>query len=236
MRLTDVLRRLPLLLAAVLLVVLVAAVSRAGPYAEPRPPADTAATVAPPTTPGLAGTPLTEEEQARDEENEALAAIPALQGLTLFFVASVLFILSIGTWFAAWWIRDSWRIRSIERVTRGRAGPVAGSGGPEFPAAVTEARLLLEQGAAREAVVACWLLLQRAGQAAGTQVRPSETAAEYATRLSHEQLISESPLRRLADLYREARFSEHPVGAELRAAARRELAVLQAELGSGVRL
>lgn len=227
-------RRLPLLLAAALLVVLIAAVARAGPYAEPAPPPDPTATAPATATPGLA-TPDTAEEQAREEENEALARIPALQGISLFFLAVFLIIIAIGAWFAVWWIRDSWRLRSIERVTRGRAG-LSHSGAPELPVAITEARVLLEQGPAREAVVACWLLLQRAGQAAGTQVLDTETAAEYAARLSREQLISEPPLRRLADLYREARFSDHQLGGELRAAARRQLAVLQAELGSGVRL
>lgn len=227
-------RRLPLLLAGVLLVVLVAAVARAGPYAEPRPPAAVTPTATATATPGLA-TPDSAEEQAREEENEALASIPALQGITLFFLAGFAVVMAIGVWFAVWWIRDSWRLRVIERVTRGRAGR-SESSAAEFPAAVTEARVLLEQGAAREAVVACWLLLQRAGQAAGTQVRETETAAEYAARLAREQLISEPPLLRLADLYREARFSDHQLGADLRAAARRELAVLQAELGSGVRL
>ncbi|CAN5869164.1 hypothetical protein BH18ACT7_BH18ACT7_17040 [soil metagenome] len=70
-------RRLPLLLAGVLLVVLVAAVARAGPYAAPRPPAAVTPTATATATPGLA-TPDSAEEQAREEENEALASIPAL--------------------------------------------------------------------------------------------------------------------------------------------------------------
>lgn len=229
------LRRLSLLVAAALLVLLVALVARAGPYGEST--ATAPATTAPSALPSASGTApeLDSGAVARDEENRALAEIPALQVLTLFYVLAVLAVVAIGVYFVLWWVRDSWRFAFLRRVTPGRAG-VGEDVAPALPEAIAEAQVVLEQGQAREAVVACWLLLQRAGQRAGTEVRDAETAREYAGRLAGEQLISEPPLRRLADLYREARFSDHVVDDALRSAARRELGVLQAELGSGVRL
>lgn len=230
----SVLTRLPLVLAAVALVVVLAQLARADPYTEPV--ADPATPTARFTVPPEAVLPDNGDVgEAQQEQNEQLGGIPILQGLTVFYLAAVLSIVGIGLWFAAWWVRDSWRWRTLEPT--GRAQPaVAPAGSGPLPQAVVAAQVVLEQGPAREAVVACWLLLQRAGAQAGTAVLETDTSREYADRLASEQLVSQPALRRLAALYREARFSDHPVGEPLRTAARRELAVLQAELNSGVRL
>lgn len=228
-------RRLAVLLGAALLFVLVSLIARASPYTAPHTASPTVTTTAPvslaPDAPGA----RFQDPEAFAEENRGLANLPPLQGLTLFFVGSVALILTGGLVFLGLYLQDSIRLRSSGRAAPGRASR-AGADPAELSAAVERARVVLEQGTAREAVVACWLLLQRAGARAGTPVDAAETAAQYAARLAAQQLISEPPLRRLAELYREARFSEHPVGTELRVAARRQLAVLQGELGSGVRL
>lgn len=102
--------------------------------------------------------------------------------------------------------------------------------------AVEEALGQLEHGETREAVVACWLLLERAAAAAGSAALAHETTTEFAARLAGEQLVSGAALTRLAGLYRVARFSGHPVDPGMRAQARSALAVLQGELTGGVRL
>lgn len=229
-------RRLSVLLGAALLFVLVAVIARASPYTAPdsAPPPAVATTTPVSLAPDAPGARF-QDPEAFAEENRGLAGLPPLRALTLLYVGTVVLVLTAGLVFLGLHLRDSTRLRSTGRAAPGRASP-AGGDPAVLAEAVEQAQVVLEQGTARDAVVACWLLLQRAGERAGTPVEAAETAAQYAARLAVQQLISEPPLRRLADLYREARFSEHPVGADLRAAARRQLAVLQGELGSGVRL
>jgi hypothetical protein len=109
-----------------------------------------------------------------------------------------------------------------------------GTGTEALSTAVTRAlRQVDDQPDAREAVVQAWLLLGAAATAAGTPPRPAETSAEYVDRLAEEQRLPAAPLQRLAGLYREARFSAHPVRAAQRDQARAELSTLQAALAAG---
>lgn len=225
-------RAVAAVLVAAILVVLAGLVARADPYVGERP---TQAVTRSETPEAAVPTPSTAEERARDEENKALADIGTLQVLTTLFLAVVVFVLALGAWYLFWWLRDGSRWHWPAATAPGR--PVAPRAVTrELSAAVEQALIVVEDGPAREAVVACWLLLQRAAAAAGSPARASETARDYAARLAGEQLISEAALTDLAELYREARFSAHEVGPDLRARARRRLAVLQTELGSGVRL
>ena len=100
----------------------------------------------------------------------------------------------------------------------------------DMPQAVDRALLAVGVPDAREAVVQAWLLLCAAAAAAGTPARPAETAEEYGRRLSAVHELPAPPVRRLAELYREARFSAHPVGPEQRERARTELETLRAAL------
>ena len=51
------------------------------------------------------------------------------------------------------------------------------------------------------------------GRAAGVEPVPSDTAEEAIDRVFAARTVRAAPLRTLADLYREARFSRHPMGA-----------------------
>ncbi len=64
----------------------------------------------------------------------------------------------------------------------------------------------------------------------GGESRPSDTAGELLDRAVDAGLVSGSPARELTDLFREARFSEHPMGEAARTAARRCLAQVRGEL------
>ncbi len=64
----------------------------------------------------------------------------------------------------------------------------------------------------------------------GRESRPSDTAGELLDRAVDAGLVSGSPARELTDLFREARFSEHPVGEDARTTARRCLAQVRSEL------
>ena len=122
--------------------------------------------------------------------------------------------------------------RLPERAAGGTGGdPV--SARPELSSAVERALVAVEQPAARDAVVQAWLLLGAAAAAAGTPALPAETAAEYAERLTVTHRLPAAALHHLAELYRVARFSEHPVGEAERDDARRVLTELRTGLAVG---
>ncbi len=86
--------------------------------------------------------------------------------------------------------------------------------------AVDAALARLESGPVDDAIVACWLGLEAAAAKAGTQRLPSQTSAELTERVLAEHRVTPQTLRRLAELYREARFSRHTLGEDARADAR----------------
>ncbi|MBA2390744.1 MAG: DUF4129 domain-containing protein [Geodermatophilaceae bacterium] len=229
--------RLSLTLTVAMLLVALALVARAGPYTL-RPSAVTATATEPTRAPPA---PPLRTPDPRGEVREEFSEVPGVREVlpaNVLVVATTILLVVLMACAVLSLLGILPRPRSHRRGSPGRPGepsPVRLTG-QELALGVEEALVRLEHGAARDAVVECWLLLLRVAGEAGSTARPSETAREYAERLSAEQLISPGPLARLAELYREARFSRHPVGPELRAEARRALGVLQTELRSGVRL
>ena len=88
------------------------------------------------------------------------------------------------------------------------------------------------EGAPRNAIVACWLRLQASVEEAGVPPRRSDTSAEFVQRALRSLDLDPRPVATLAALYREARFSEHPVGEDARAAARAALESLHDDLAA----
>jgi hypothetical protein len=88
----------------------------------------------------------------------------------------------------------------------------------------------LAGGQIRDAVILCWHRLQQAVDAAGLPRSPADTSAELVERLLATLPLSEQPLRRLAALYSEARFSSHPIPDSAVTQARADLARLRSEL------
>ncbi|PZS35780.1 MAG: DUF4129 domain-containing protein [Pseudonocardiales bacterium] len=82
----------------------------------------------------------------------------------------------------------------------------------------------------RRAVIAAWLRLEQAAASAGIPRRPAETPGELAERLLAAHAVSPVTLAGLAGLYREARYSRHPVDERMRSDARRALERLRREL------
>ena len=122
--------------------------------------------------------------------------------------------------------------RRLPERAAGSAPGTAASARPELTTAVERALRAVEQPAARDAVVQAWLLLGEAAAAAGTPALPAETAAEYAERLTVAHRLPATALHHLAELYRVARFSEHPVGEAERDDARRVLTELRTGLAA----
>ena len=86
------------------------------------------------------------------------------------------------------------------------------------------------QGTASDAIIACWLRLERAAAGAGTVRRAADTAEELTTRVLARHRVTPATLRRLADLYREARYSGHALGEAERDQARQALEQVRGEL------
>ena len=98
----------------------------------------------------------------------------------------------------------------------------------EAVAAGTEA--LEYEGDAREAVIACYSAMELAVSAGGGLRRATDTPEEFLRRVTAAQLIPEEPARKLTDLFREARFSHHPIAESQRDAAREALRAISEHL------
>lgn len=77
----------------------------------------------------------------------------------------------------------------------------------------------LRTGAPRNAIVECWLRLESIVEAAGIAHDPALTAAEFTSRVLSRFDVDPDATSRLASLYREARFSTHPMDEAHRRAA-----------------
>ena len=94
-------------------------------------------------------------------------------------------------------------LRVLEEIHRGAA----------------EQRAALLTGDPRNGIVACWDRFERRAAAAGMSRHEWETSSEFTLRVLDAVVTDTSAVERLAVLYREARFSDHPVAEESRAAA-----------------
>lgn len=93
----------------------------------------------------------------------------------------------------------------------------------------------LHEGTPSNAVVACWVDLEQAVREVGVERRPSETSAELTIRVLDALDVDRRALRTLGSLYREARFSAHPLTEEDRRSAIDALNALHRSLPTGVR-
>lgn len=93
-----------------------------------------------------------------------------------------------------------------------------------------EQESVLRQGDPRNAIVAAWHRFEVQGERAGVPRRASETSSEYALRILDLASADAAPVDHLARLYREARFSAHPITEEHRADALSALADIRRSL------
>jgi hypothetical protein len=92
-------------------------------------------------------------------------------------------------------------------------------------------RALADDGTPRNAIVECWHRFESRGAAAGLERRPWETSAEYTLRVLDLVEAYQPAVLRLAELYREARFSEHEVTEDHRAKALEALDAIHRTIG-----
>ena len=82
----------------------------------------------------------------------------------------------------------------------------------------------------RNGIVACWVVLEEAAAEAGVAPWPAETPTEFVVRFLHTLDVDPRPVAALAELYREARFSTHPLGEDARTRAHHALGAVLDEL------
>lgn len=99
---------------------------------------------------------------------------------------------------------------------------------------VDAARAALASGAPRNAIVACWMQLERDAAAAGLARDAAETSTEYVERVVAQSSVDPAPIGELAVLYREARFSRHELRDDHRVRALAALNRVEAALMSNV--
>jgi len=87
-------------------------------------------------------------------------------------------------------------------------------------------------GDSRKAVIACWVRLEGAAEAAGLPRHPGDTSTDLVVRLLGERSVNSTVLSDFAAVYRVARYSPHRVDAGMRDDARAALRLLRDELGA----
>jgi hypothetical protein len=215
-------------LSALALVALASRSDRA-PTLEPKPVAATpTAGVLPPAQSasqvpdGGAGAPSQDTPYRQPSWAVWLAVIVFLSPLLLglVFAPAMAWLPGFGLWFS----RRGRRGDPPEIEVEDEVAP------PPLADAVAQGLRDLDQGGPGEGVVASWVQLERAAADAGTHRAAPDTPSELAGRLIDRHPVSSAPLLRLADLYREARFSRHQLPESARAEARAALEQLRAEL------
>ena len=100
-------------------------------------------------------------------------------------------------------------------------------------AAVRESEELLATGTPANAVVAAWVSLEEAARSAGIGEDRSRTSEELVGTVLRRLDVDAAALDRLGALYREARFSRHEIGEDLRTQARTALQQVRADIARG---
>ena len=95
------------------------------------------------------------------------------------------------------------------------------------------ARAALAEGSPRNGIVACWMQLERDAAVAGMPRSDAETSSEYVERVIASSSVDAGPIRDLAVLFREARFSDHPLAERHRHRAQDLLVQVEAALRTG---
>jgi hypothetical protein len=88
----------------------------------------------------------------------------------------------------------------------------------------------LNEGEPRDAIVRCWTELEDAVERIGLARDPALTSEEFTAAVLHQYAVGRGEIETLGALYREARFSVHPMGEDHRARAVAALRSLRDEL------
>jgi hypothetical protein len=167
--------------------------------------------------------------QATSRSDKPLTFPGWLKGLALAAVFGLVALLAYAV-IREVWPNLRWRLR---RYGRGRSRHL-GEAVPDLQrrlAEVIDAGMdELLSGPVADAIIACWLRVQEVAQDSGVEPVRSDTAEQFVGRVLAVAAVRPDPLQRLAELYREARFSDHPMSEADRVAARAALGEIRADL------
>jgi Domain of unknown function (DUF4129) len=131
-------------------------------------------------------------------------------------------------------------VRGAVRRVRLDADPVvrppSADAHQEVMAALTQGLAELDEGDPRQAVIACWVRLERAAQDAGVPRKPGDTPTDLVVRLLSGRSVNGAVLNDFAAVYRHARYSPHPVDDAMRDQARDAVRLLRDQLSAGAAL
>lgn len=191
-------RRAPLLIAVAVTVLCVIAVGLGGPVGRqvgsPGPPAS-------PPSSRTAGSPPSQTASTGGHSDPADSVDLTPVTIALSVLALVVLLVCIALAVA----------RLLPRRSAPEPTPDLPDPRPTVAAAAERAATRLRTGVPTDAIVACWAELERAAGRLGIERRPSETSAETTIRLLTELDLDSDEVAALARLYREARFSAHPM-------------------------
>src|SRR6266545_541040 len=89
---------------------------------------------------------------------------------------------------------------------------------------------LEDESDARRAVIAAWIRMEGGLVAAGLLCHAVEAPLEYVARVLEQANVQPASVRRLADLFERAKFSQHTIDEAMRAAAIEAVTTIRAEL------
>ncbi|NEA36557.1 DUF4129 domain-containing protein [Streptomyces sp. SID13031] len=213
--------------AAIALVVLASAGGSVRPYSEST--ASASPRELPTITPGAEAAPTAPTPPPKREikQVETPAWIQVV-GQAVFYTVMALIVLFL--------IRALYRmLNKVELPTRERDDAEWERVKVDRLAEAVESGLAaVDSGTASDGVIACWVALEGAAASAGVERQASETPAEFTVRVLGVGGVSEPELLRLAQLYREARYSTHGSSEAARTQARATLVRLRDELAAAI--
>lgn len=141
--------------------------------------------------------------------------------------AAIALLLLLGSLAYRLWLARPGRRAPGTTALSDRAGPEPGT--LSLAGAAGQARWVLDATAdPRAAVIACWVALTESLADHGVASRPSDTAADLLNRAREAGLAQAAAAELLAELYRRARYSPHPIDASAVDQARAHLVALGA--------
>jgi len=223
------------LAAALLVVVLVTWAASIGPGGVLEGPGIEARRSTPsPTESTLTASATPQTDVQRLEESTPGPANPWLRTIAFLVELATLCLVLFLLFRLAQWLREAYdaRRRRDERPDEVAFDVIEVPGllAREILHDAEAQRRVLLAGAPGNAIIQCWERFEAQAAAAGVSRQVWETSSEFTLRLLDLVAAEDRAVSRLAGLYREARFSEHPMTEAHRAAALEALAVIHAGL------
>jgi Domain of unknown function (DUF4129) len=202
----------------------------AGPSRRPAATAPSAEP-SPASPPPRAG--ATDRQQVPSDLAEALGRL--LRALAAVFAVTVLAAVAVALLLLARGLYGRWQLRrrppppppeidfDVVETARRVAGSITRDAGQQR-------RLLTDDEQPRNGIVACWHRFEEQAADAGVAREEWETSAEFTLRVLELVDADHEAVTRLAALYREARFSDHPLDESHRTAALAALDAIHARL------